>query len=130
MFNRRDNIQKSSIEKFLNLISWILLITTFLYLSFKWSSIPNSIPMRFDSNGIITHYGNKISILGLPIFGLLVLMVFGLLELFPKNINLKIYNSNDKEKELKYNRMFINVVKNGIVVVLVCANWLIISKVL
>lgn len=122
--------KRTAIERSLDLASLILLIVIFIYISFKWSVLPDSIPMNFDSSGVVSQWGDKKSILGLPLIGLVAFGVFSLVEKFPDNINLRIYKSENKEKELKYNRTIVNAIKNAIVIVLVLANWRIIEAAL
>lgn len=86
--------------------------------------------MRFDSDGGVSQWESKKSILGLPVFGILAWIVFSFFERFPQNINLRMYRSDDKEKETKYNRIIVNAIKNGIVICLILANWKIIGTVL
>ncbi|MGE7118979.1 hypothetical protein ACQKIC_02030 [Peribacillus sp. NPDC046944] len=76
---------------------------------------------------MVSQWGDKKSILGLPLIGLAAYGVFSLVEKFPDNINLRIYKRENKEKELKYNRTIVNAIKNAIVIVLVLANWQIIE---
>jgi hypothetical protein len=130
MFKRSDAIKKTLFERFFDLISLILLVIIFLYIYIKWSVLPNSIPMRFDSVEGVSQWGDKKSILGLPFFGILAWILFSFIEKFPHNINLRLYRNNDKFKELKYNRIILNVIKNGIVICLVFANWRIIEAAL
>lgn len=122
--------KKTLFEFSFNIISLILLIIIFVYIMIIWSDIPNSIPMTFDSNGHVSHWGEKKSILALPLFGLLIWFVFSFIEKDPHNINLPLYRSDDKSKELKYNRILVNAIKNGIVICFVIANWRIIFSIL
>ena len=121
--------KKTAIERSLDIASLILLIIIFVYIIIKWSALPDSIPMKFDSSGV-SQWGDKKSILGLPLIGLLAFGMFSLVEMFPENINLRIYKNENKEKELKYNRLIVNIIKNTIVICLVLANWRIIEAVL
>ena len=121
--------KKTSIERSLDIASLILLIITFVYIIIKWSALPDSIPMTFDTSGV-SQWGDKKSILGLPLIGLLAFGVFSLVERFPDNINLRIYKSENRETEVQYNRLIVNVIKNAIVICLVLANWRIIEATL
>ena len=117
-------------ERLLDLMVIILLITSFTYIFIQWTALPNHIPMNIDGNEHVSHRGDKISILGLPFIGLLVWLLFSYMERDPHNINLPLYRSHDKAKEQKYNRIIVNVIKNGIVMSLVFANWRILLFVL
>ncbi|MGG4268510.1 hypothetical protein [Peribacillus simplex] len=121
--------QRTLFEKCFDLLSVISIIVIFLFIYLKWSSLLNNIPMRFDSDGGVSQWGSKKSILELPVFGVLAWIVFSLFEKFPHNINLRMYRSDDKDKETKYNRIIVNVIKNGIVFCLILANWKIIGEV-
>lgn len=114
--------KKTSIERSLDIASLILLIITFVYIIIKWSVLPDSIPMTFDTSGV-SQWGDKKSILGLPLIGLSAFGVFSLVERFPDNINLRIYKSENRETEVQYNRLIVNVIKNAILICLVLATW-------
>lgn len=130
MVKHSDTSKKTLFERIFDFATLILLIFLFLYIYMKLSTLPNNIPMRFDSSGIASQWGNKISILDLPFFGILAWVGFSLVEKSPHNINLRIYINDDKEKDIKINRMIVNIIKNGIVICLVFANWRIIEAVL
>ena len=118
------------LERFLDITVIILFVISFAYLFLRWSDMPNHIPMGFDADGHVSQRGDKMSILGLPFIGLLVWLLFSYMEKDPRNINLPLYRSHDKAKERKYNRIIVNIIKNGIVISLVFANWRILSHVL
>ena len=130
MLNHSTKIKQTLFERFLDLISLILLLLIVLYIFINWSDFPDQIPMRYDSVGDVSQWGNKLSVLGLPFFGLLAWILFSLFEKFPNNINLRIYHNVDKTKELKYNRFALNVIKNVIVICLILANLKIIQSIL
>ena len=117
-------------ERLLDLTVIILLITSFTYIFIQWTALPNHIPMELDANGHVSLRGNKISILGLPFIGILVWLLFSYMERDPRNINLSLYRSHDKGKEQMYNRIIVNIIKNGIILGLIIANWRILLLVL
>ena len=123
-------MNKTLMERLFDVISLLLLIMTFVYIFIKWSSLPSDIPMGFDSSGGISHWGDRKSILGLPLFGMLAWVIFSLVEKFPHNINLQIYKNEDRDKERKINRIMVNLIKNAIVLCLVFANWRLIEAAL
>ena len=129
-YSTKTKIKKTLFERFLDLISLILLFLILLYIFINWSDMPDEIPMGYNSVGDVSKWGNKLSILGLPFLGLLAWVVFSLFEKFPQNINLKIYHNEDKTKELKYNRLTLNVIKNGVVLGLLFVNIKIIQSIL
>ncbi|WP_042458997.1 DUF1648 domain-containing protein [Neobacillus dielmonensis] len=63
-----EKLQKTLLEKGLDLVSVILILVTFIYIFVYWSSLPNQIPMRFDSDGVVSQWGRKKSIKGLPFY--------------------------------------------------------------
>ncbi|MFP3846153.1 hypothetical protein [Priestia filamentosa] len=119
--------QKTNLEKYLNIISLTLLVIPFLFLFAKWSSLPNNIPLKYD-NEVVLEWGNKISALGLPVFAALIWIMFTFVENHPvDNINLGVFKNDNKTKELIYNRILVNIIKNSIVLILVfysCKNLL------
>jgi len=121
---------KTLLEHTLDITALILLLVAFIYVFLEWSALPNSIPLKYDSSGIVAQSGNKMSVLGLPTIGVLAWGVFTIVEKFPHNINLPLFQFDDKEKELMYNRVLINIIKNAIVYGLVIANWQFIESML
>ena len=119
----RTNNNQTIVERLLDRTVFVLLILSFAYIVMEWSEMPSHIPLGFDSNGHVSQRGDKISILGLPFIGLLVWLIFSYMEKDPRNINLPLYRSHDQSKEQTYNRVIVNVIKNGIVLSLVLVNW-------
>ncbi|MFJ7859347.1 DUF1648 domain-containing protein [Peribacillus sp. NPDC097206] len=130
MDKQQVTTKKTFVESLLDSVSMILLIMMFVYIFLKWPVLPNSIPMSFDPSGAVSQWGGKKSILGLPLIGLLAFGVFSLVERYPDSINLRIYKSEDKDKEVTYNRLMVNIIKTGIVICLLLANWRIMEAVL
>ena len=79
--------------------------------------------MGFESSGVVSQWGDKKSVLGIPIIGMVAWVIFSLVEKFPHNINVRTYKSHDQDKELKTNRIMVNLIKNAIVLCLVLVNW-------
>ncbi|WP_433750681.1 DUF1648 domain-containing protein [Falsibacillus pallidus] len=131
MQNRlNEKIQRTLFEKCFDLLSVIAVIVILIFIYLKWSTIPSQIPMKYDSDGGISQWGSKKSILGLPVLGILAWIVFSFFERFPQNINLRMFRSDDMDKETKYNRIIVNAIKNVIVICLILTNWKIIRSIL
>lgn len=96
------------LEIIMNILSLIILTLGFLQVFYKWSILGS---------------GHIKSFIGLPLIAAVVWVAFTLIETSENNINLPIYISADKDKNIKYNRLFVNAIKNFIVIGLVVVNW-------
>ena len=65
-------IKRKKFDIILNILCWIILASTMLFLIITWSKIPDTIPMHYDSAGNIDRFGSKLEILVLPIIILIV----------------------------------------------------------
>ena len=92
---------KTLLDNTLDIMALILLLVGFIYLFLEWPALPNDIPLKYDSSGMVSQWGNKQSDIGLPIFGAIAWSVFTVVEKFPHSMNLPLFQFDDKEKELK-----------------------------
>ena len=89
-------IKRKKFDIILNILCWIILVSTMLFLIITWSKIPDTIPMHYDSAGNIDRFGSKLEILVLPIIILIVYTFITIIEKFPEawNTGIKVTEEN------------------------------------
>lgn len=89
-------IKRKKFDIILNILCWIILVSTMLFLIITWSKIPDTIPMHYDSAGNIDRFGSKLEILVLPIIILIVYTFITIIEKFPEawNTGVKVTEEN------------------------------------
>lgn len=60
----------------------IIILLPFLYLAYIWNTLPEKVPMHWNTSGEIDRYGNKINLIWIPI--LLPLLIYVILLIAPK----------------------------------------------
>ncbi|MCK1995336.1 hypothetical protein MPH61_22410 [Peribacillus muralis] len=102
------HFKKMPLEIIMNILSLLSIILSFIQVFYKWSISGNG-----DVKGFIA----------LPLIAVVVWGAFTFIERSDENINLPIFLNEDKGINIRHNRLFVNVVKNIIVIGLVVVNW-------
>lgn len=100
--------KKMPLEIIMNILSLLTLTLGFIQVFYKWS---------------ISENGDVKSFIALPLIAVVVWGAFTFIEKSDENINLPIFINEDKDINIRYNRLFVNIVKNIIVIGLVVVNW-------
>lgn len=100
--------KKMPIEVMVNVISLLFITLGILQVSYMWIILGND-----DAKNL----------LALPLIAVVVWGAFTFIEKSDENINLPMFLNEDKELNLKHNRLFVNLVKNMIVIGLIVVNW-------
>ncbi len=105
-------IKPSIIDRILDILGWIMLIGTLLYLILGWSSFPDQIPAHYNAAGEIDRYGGKGEIFFIEVVMWLMYLGIGLLEKYPEswNTGVKVTPAN-REKVYCTVRYFIKTLK-------------------
>lgn len=98
-----SKLKKHPIDIFLETIGIIIILGCFLFLALNYGSLPR----HYGSDGVPDAYSAKGIIWVLPIMGLILYMVFGLISNVPSLINVPIKSSPEKVEfhQRKYSRM-------------------------
>jgi uncharacterized membrane protein len=111
-------LRKHPIDIFLEISGIIIISGCFLFLAFNYSSLPDSLPRHFGSDGVPDAFSAKGVIWVLPIMGLVLYLLIGLISNVPGLINLPFQPNPEKEEfyQRRYSRMIriLNVVMVGI----------------
>lgn len=78
-YNLADNL--------LEFFGWITLVILWILTIVNYSELPDTIPIHFDARGEINNYGNKATILALPIIGTFIFVAMTLLNKYPSSLN-------------------------------------------
>ena len=94
-------IKKNKIDYFLQILTFLIILTITIYVFINWQQIPQTIPGHYNINGVIDRYGDKreLLILILTSWGLFLAM-FGL-SFFPRIWNIPV-STQGKNKEKIY----------------------------
>ena len=93
-------------DRILDLLGWILLIGTLVYLILGWPSFPDQIPMHYNGAGEIDRWGGKGEIIFIEVMMWILYFGIGVVEKYPQIWNTGVeVTAKNKEKvyrTLKY----------------------------
>ena len=93
-------------DRILDLLGWILLIGTLVYLILGWPSFPDQIPMHYNGAGGIDRWGGKGEIIFIEVMMWILYLGIGVVEKYPQIWNTGVeVTAKNKEKvyrTLKY----------------------------
>lgn len=92
--------KSNGLSKFLALVSIIALIGHIIHLVVAWADVPDEIAIHF-TNGEPDGWGPKFMLLIMPVIGLLIWWLLGLLEKHPDKLN--YINLTDNNRDMQYN---------------------------
>ncbi|QFK72383.1 hypothetical protein F7984_14605 [Pradoshia sp. D12] len=101
--------KKMPLEIIMNNLSLLVLALGFIQVFYKWSVLGGDDVKKS---------------MALPLIGVIVWGAFTFIEKSDENINLPIFLSEDKNVNIKYNRLLVNILKNIIVIGLIVVNWI------
>ncbi|MGE7184498.1 hypothetical protein ACQKKK_10995 [Peribacillus sp. NPDC006672] len=107
--------KKMPLEIIINILSLSFLTLGVLQVFYKWSVLGSDDTKKF---------------IALPLIAIVVWGAFTFIEKSDENINLPIFINEDIDINIKYNRVFVNIVKNIIVIGLIVVNWMDLSSLL
>ena len=82
------NLSLTRFQKFLEIISLIIMISMIIYLCISWSTLPDLMPSHYNAIGEPDNWSGKGTILILPIISIIIyLLLTGLLFISPEMIN-------------------------------------------
>ncbi|MNG01484.1 hypothetical protein D3C84_844670 [compost metagenome] len=120
-------LPKSRAETILDVISLIVIASTIAYIAYEWQNLPERIPMHFNGKGEIDGWGNKMSLIALPIIGIIVYTGLTLLSKAPHVYNYPTsITAQNAGAQYQNARLFITILKAVIVVLFAFIEWTII----
>ncbi len=108
---------KTIVNRILNILCLLVLIGITIYLIIRWNSMPKLIPTHFDFAGNVDSYGDKCSILIIPIMSWVLYILITVIEMFPAvwNTGVKVTEQN-KFRVYAILRLMLDIIKLIVVV--------------
>ncbi|OCT13079.1 hypothetical protein A8709_20215 [Paenibacillus pectinilyticus] len=117
-------LPRTKTETALDAICLLVIISMIAYAAYEWQGLPERIPMHFDAKGNIDGWGNKWSLIPIPVIGIIIYVGLSLLGKVPHVFN---YPSQITEAnapgQYQNARLFINCLKTVIVVLFGFIEW-------
>lgn len=80
-------VELTLFDKIIEAIAFAIMLITILIVGYYYQKLPETIPTHFNSIGEIDGYGNKTSILGLPIISVLLFIGMSVINKYPHTFN-------------------------------------------
>ncbi len=107
-------LKKHPLDKILEITGIIIILTCFIFVALNYSSLPESMPRHYGLDGKPDAFAGKGIVWILPVFGIFLYMIIGVISNIPSLINLPFKPEPEKLEyyHLKYARMIriLNVV--------------------
>ena len=89
-------MKKHPLDKLMNRLSLLVLLGTALFLALYWRHIPQEVPMHFNAAGEIDRWGDRSTLLVLPVISWLLYGLMTVVEQFPGawNTGVKVTEEN------------------------------------
>ena len=99
--------RKRPFDRFLEIFGILVVLASFILPSIYYQSLPDILPRHFGSDGLPDAYGSKGIIWVLPIVGLILFLIVGVVSNVPGLINLPFKPDPEKTDfyQSKYSRM-------------------------
>jgi uncharacterized membrane protein len=102
-------IQKTKIERFMDVLTWIIVTALCVYTIVEYTHLPQTIPIHFNSSGKADGFGNKSTILILPIIVVFLTIMMSLVSKFPHQFNYP--NKITPENAFRQYRLATNLIR-------------------
>ena len=80
-------LELTGIDKIIELFGWFFVLVLWVYTMVNFSKLPDTIPTHFNAMGEADDFGEKASILALPIIATIVFVGISILSRFPHIFN-------------------------------------------
>ncbi|MDN4493411.1 DUF1648 domain-containing protein [Ureibacillus aquaedulcis] len=106
-------LPKTKLEKIMDGIGILFFGAAIIFLMLNWNAIPGQVPAHFNGAGEVDRLGSKYELIILPIIGLFIYALMGLLEKAPHMHNYpERINESNAELFYLHSRKLLNIVKN------------------
>jgi len=118
------NIPKTKSEKMWDYIGAIIFVSSIIYIMLMWGKLPEEIPGHFNGKGEVDRWGSKIELIILPLIGMFLWIIMGLLEKAPHMHNYPArLNERNVASFYLNSRKMLNEVKNFCVILFACISF-------
>ncbi len=102
-------IQKTKIEHTIDFLTWTIVTAVCVYTIVEYTHLPKTIPIHFNSAGVADGFGNKSTILTLPIILVFLTILMSLVSKFPHHFNYP--NKITPENALRQYKLATNLIR-------------------
>lgn len=102
-------IQKTKIERTIDFLTWVIVTAVCVYTIVEYTQLPKTIPIHFNSAGVADGFGNKSTILTLPIILVFLTILISLVSKFPHHFNYP--NKITPENALRQYKLATNLIR-------------------
>ncbi|KRE73664.1 DUF1648 domain-containing protein [Paenibacillus sp. Soil750] len=123
------HLARTKVEIILDVISLFVIISMIAYVAYMWQDMPERIPMHFNGKGEIDGWGNKMSLIALPLIGVIIYVGLTLLSKVPHVYNYPSQITPQNARGQYQNaRLLINSLKTVIVILFGFIEWSVIQS--
>ncbi|MFD1021020.1 DUF1648 domain-containing protein [Thalassobacillus hwangdonensis] len=122
------DIPKTSLERFLDIISFIAMVGAVIYVSVMYTKLPEKVPMHFNGRGEVDRYGDKAELWILPAIMVVLWVGLTMLERYPHTFNYMNLTKDNVEQQYQNARLMMNVLKTEITFLFVYICWEIVQS--
>lgn len=97
-------IETTNYNRLMQILSFSILIGTFIFLAVYWNKIPDKIPAHYNALGEINRFGKKSELLFCPIIALIMYLGISILERYPKAWNTGV-NITSENRDFVYKHL-------------------------
>lgn len=102
-------IQKTKIERTIDFLTWVIVTAVCVYTIIEYTHLPKTIPIHFNSAVVADGFGNKSTILTLPIILVFLTILMSLVSKFPHHFNYP--NKITPENALRQYKLATNLIR-------------------
>lgn len=118
------HIEKTSMDKFIIIVGVLGVILTWIYLGIMWNSLPDIIPTHFGIDGEPNDFGNKLSLIFLPVIHSVIYILIYILAKFPHKFNYIVeITKENAEKQYRNASRLMYVLSTEISILFLYINW-------
>lgn len=96
-------LRHTSFQKAIEIITIIILLSTFIYLILSWGKLPDKIPGHYNSAGVVDRWGSKNEILIMPISSTVMYALLTIVSFFPSTWNAPVQITEKNRGFVYYN---------------------------
>ncbi len=112
------DIPKTAVERFANIIGYIIFIGALAYVIITFPFLPAEVPMHFGSGGEVNRYGSRYELLIVVFIPFILIILLEALERFPEMHNYpRRMNESNAEAFYLNSRRIMNFSKNACLII-------------
>ncbi|MNY20339.1 hypothetical protein D3C86_1538130 [compost metagenome] len=120
---------RSKAETILDVISLLVIVSMIAYAAYEWHGLPERIPMHFNGKGEIDGWGNKMSLIALPLIAVILYVGLTLLSKVPHVYNYPFpITPQNARGQYENARLFMTSLKSVMVILFVFIEWSVIQS--